>query len=68
MKLTRVLIIILLSYLYALSLQAQLYEWTDEKGVKHYSNVAPSESAPEVKKRQENTVLQKNPYQKQGSY
>ena len=54
MKLTRVLIIILLSYLYALSLQAQLYEWTDEKGVKHYSNVAPSESAPEVKKRQEN--------------
>lgn len=54
MKLTRVLIIILLSYLYSLSLQAQMYEWTDEKGVKHYSNVAPSESVEEIKKKQEN--------------
>jgi hypothetical protein len=31
-----------------------MYEWTDEKGVKHYSNVAPSESAEEIKKKQEN--------------
>ena len=54
MKLTRVLLIILLSYLYSSSLQAQLYEWTDEKGVKHYSNVAPSESVEEIKKKQEN--------------
>ncbi len=53
MKLTRVLIIILLSYLYALNIQAQMYEWTDEKGVKHYSNVEPSESVEEIKKKQE---------------
>jgi hypothetical protein len=31
-----------------------MYEWTDEKGVKHYSNVAPSESVEEIKKKQEN--------------
>ena len=54
MKLTRVLIIILLSYLYSLSLQAQMYEWTDEKGVKHFSNVEPSESVEEINKKQEN--------------
>jgi len=54
MKLTRILIVILLSFLYSLSLQAQVYEWTDEKGVKHYSNVEPSESVEEIKKKQEN--------------
>ena len=54
MKLTRVLIIILSSYLYSLSLQAQVYEWIDEKGVKHYSNVAPSESVEEIKNKPEN--------------
>ena len=53
MKFTRVLIIILLSYLYASHIQAQMYEWTDEKGVKHYSNVEPSESVEEIKKKQE---------------
>jgi hypothetical protein len=54
MKLTRIFIVILLSFLYSLSLQAQVYEWTDEKGVKHYSNVEPSESVEEIKKKQEN--------------
>ena len=54
MKLTRVLTIILLACLYPLNLQAQMYEWTDETGVKHYSNVAPSESVEEIKKKQEN--------------
>ena len=29
---------------------AQVYTWTDEKGVKHYSNVAPPESAAELRK------------------
>jgi hypothetical protein len=43
-----------MSYLYSLNLQAQMYEWTDEKGVKHYSNVEPSESVEEIKKNQEN--------------
>jgi hypothetical protein len=28
--------------------QAQVYTWTDENGVRHYSNVAPSESAGET--------------------
>ena len=54
MKLTRVLIIMVLPYLYSLSLQAQVYEWTDEKGIKHYSNVAPSESVEEIKNKPEN--------------
>jgi hypothetical protein len=31
-----------------------MYEWTDEKGVKHYSNVEPSESVEEINKKQEN--------------
>jgi hypothetical protein len=53
MKLPGILIIIVLSNLYALNLRAQLYEWTDERGVKHYSNVSPTESAEEVKKKQE---------------
>ena len=53
MKITKVLIIIFLTYFYALHLQAQLYEWTDEKGVKHYSNVAPSESVEEIRSKPE---------------
>jgi hypothetical protein len=29
---------------------AQVYTWTDEKGVKHYSNVAPPDAATELRK------------------
>jgi hypothetical protein len=53
MKRVGVLIVILLSNLYALGLQAEMYEWTDERGVKHYSNVSPTESAEGFKKKQE---------------
>lgn len=34
-------------------LGAQVYTWTDEKGVKHYSNVAPSEAADEIQQDKE---------------
>ena len=53
MKLPGIFIIIILFNLYALHLRAQLYEWTDERGVKHYSNVSPTESAEEFKKKDE---------------
>ena len=33
--------------------RAKVYTWTDEKGVKHYSNVAPSESAEEIQQDKE---------------
>ena len=32
---------------------ANVYTWTDEKGVKHYSNVAPPESVKEIHKAEE---------------
>ncbi|MGD2269890.1 MAG: DUF4124 domain-containing protein [Desulfobacterales bacterium] len=49
MNLPRLFFIIFLLYLFPLNLQAQMYEWTDERGVKHFSNVAPSESAEGIK-------------------
>lgn len=33
--------------------QANVYTWTDENGVKHYSNVAPPESAEEIQQDKE---------------
>ena len=35
------------------NLYADVYTWTDEKGVKHYSNVAPSEAAGEQVQKEE---------------
>lgn len=49
MNLPKLFIFTFLFYLFALNLQAQMYEWTDENGVKHFSNVAPSESAEDIK-------------------
>jgi hypothetical protein len=37
----------------ALQLRADVYVWTDENGVKHYSNVAPSEASEEFDKDKE---------------
>jgi hypothetical protein len=54
MNFVKLLMILLVSYFYAFSLQAQMYEWTDENGVQHYSNVEPSESADEIKTEKEN--------------
>jgi hypothetical protein len=42
------LIITLSTFLGASNLQAQMYHWTDEKGVKHFSNVAPADSGKEI--------------------
>lgn len=53
MNFVKLWIIFLVLYFYASSPQAQMYEWTDEKGVKHYSNVVPSESAEEIKTEKE---------------
>lgn len=45
-------------------LRANVYTWTDEKGVKHYSNVAPPESAGEIQKGEE-IPLDTSPQQEQ---
>jgi competence protein ComGC len=41
MKLLNILIISVLTFFYVPTLNAEIYTWTDEKGVKHYSNHAP---------------------------
>ena len=41
MKLLNILIISVLTFFYVPILNAEIYTWTDEKGVKHYSNHAP---------------------------
>ena len=43
----------LLIVLAGLPLSAGVYYWTDEKGVKHYSNVAPPESVQEIQRVEE---------------
>jgi len=53
MKYTGTIVILLAILLCAPLLRANVYTWTDEKGVKHYSNVAPSESAGEIQKDEE---------------
>lgn len=50
MKLLAVFIALVVVVGYAPARLAKVYIWTDENGVKHYSNVAPDESADEVKK------------------
>ena len=47
------IVIFLAIFLCVPLLQAQVYTWTDEKGVKHYSNVAPSEAADEIQQDKE---------------
>ena len=37
----KIILIILVSCIVASSALADIYEWTDENGVKHYSNFAP---------------------------
>ncbi len=48
MNLAGLLIIIFSTFIWASNLEAQMYQWTDEKGVKHFSNVSPSDSAEEL--------------------
>jgi hypothetical protein len=47
------IVIFLAIFLCVPLLRAQVYTWTDEKGVKHYSNVAPSEAADEIQQDKE---------------
>jgi hypothetical protein len=48
MNLVRLFVIFLSTFLWVSSLYAQVYQWTDENGVKHFSNVSPSESSEEI--------------------
>ena len=41
----KLLIFIAAGILIAGSLQADIYEWTDENGVKHFTNYAPPDDA-----------------------
>ena len=41
MKFFNILIILVLTFFCAASLDAKIYTWTDEKGVKHYSDTPP---------------------------
>ena len=49
MNLVRLFVIFLSTFLWGSGLYAQVYEWTDENGVKHFSNVSPSESGEEIR-------------------
>lgn len=48
MNLIRLFVIFLSTFVWGSSLYAQMYQWTDESGVKHFSNVSPSESGEEI--------------------
>lgn len=45
MKVVRILFAVLFICFYPLLLNADIYSWTDENGVKHYSNTAPGQDA-----------------------
>ena len=45
MKVLKILLFIAAGCLYAGSLHADIYEWTDENGVKHFTNYAPPDDA-----------------------
>ena len=49
MKVVRILIAVLFISSYPLALDADIYTWTDENGVKHYSNTAPGQDAKVIK-------------------
>ncbi len=64
MKYPGTIVIFLAIFLCVPLLRAKVYTWTDEKGVKHYSNVAPSESADEIQQDKE-IPLDTSPQQEQ---
>jgi len=45
MKVVKILFAVLFICSYPLALNADIYSWTDENGVKHYSNTAPDQDA-----------------------
>jgi hypothetical protein len=49
MKSIAIVIIFGFACLNASGLEAEIYSWTDENGVKHYSNTPPADSATQIK-------------------
>jgi hypothetical protein len=49
MKPIAIIIIFVFACLTASGLEAEIYSWTDENGVKHYSNTPPPDSATQIK-------------------
>ena len=49
MKSSAMVMIFLLTVLTASGIQAEIYSWTDEKGVKHFSHTPPPEGMAQVK-------------------
>ena len=47
-----ILFSVLFIFFYPLALDADIYTWTDENGVKHYSNTAPEQDAEVMKENQ----------------
>ena len=41
MKGFKIICLVMLGFITAVPLFADIYEWTDENGVKHYTNYAP---------------------------
>lgn len=54
MKFAGILSVALLICFCTANLYAKMYSWTDENGVKHYSNVAPPQEAEEIEEIQGN--------------
>ena len=49
MKFSAMVMIFLLTVLTASGIQAEIYSWTDENGVKHFSHIPPPEGSAQVK-------------------
>ena len=49
MKPITIVIIVVFACLIAFGIEAEIYSWTDENGVKHYSNTPPPDSATQIK-------------------
>ena len=49
MKPITIVIIVIFACLTAFGIEAEIYSWTDENGVKHYSNTPPADRAAQIK-------------------
>ena len=49
MKSTAILMVLLFAFLSASGVQAEIYSWTDENGVKHYSHTPPPDGTAQIK-------------------
>jgi hypothetical protein len=49
MKPITIVIIVVFACLIAFGIEAEIYSWTDENGVKHYSNTPPADRAAQIK-------------------